>query len=86
MKVGFVCVMHQSKLRPNGFELINTLRESLKFCDKDYTLFLYDNASDDTYNNTEGIEYEYIEDQLIGGLLKPDNEGIEKASKTWRVF
>jgi len=82
--IGFICVMHKSKFRPNGFELINNFIKSLyEFCKKDFTLYLFDNGSDEKYDvpNYPNIKYEYIEDQTVGGLLRPYNDGVTKAIK-----
>ena len=83
MKIGIVCVMHKSKNRPNGFELINDFIESLyKFCDKEFILYLFDNASTEEYRVPyTDIIYEYIEDQTLEGLARPYNDGAKIAAK-----
>jgi len=84
MKIGFVNVMHKSKLRPNGFKYISEFIESLyKHCNKDFMLYLYDNESDEQYNVTDypNLKYTYIEDQSIGGLAYPINCGVKEAVK-----
>lgn len=80
--IGFVCIMHQSSLRPNGFKLINRMIRSLyKYCKKDFILYLFNNASDEEYNLPDhpNIRYTYIEDQMIRGLAGPYNDGIKMA-------
>ena len=82
--IGFVCVMHKSKLRLNGFKLIDDFINSLyKFCKKDFILYLFDNGSDEKYKvpNYLNIMYEHIKDQTLEGLARPYNEGIKKAVK-----
>jgi len=74
--IGFVCVMHKSKLRVNGFDLIdNFIKTLFKYCKRNFTLYLFDNESDEKYNipNYPNIKYTYIEDQSIRGLLVYNN-------------
>jgi len=64
--------MHKSKLRTNGFKLIDDFIKSLyKYCKKEFILYLFDNESDEKYNvpNYPNIKYTYVEDQSIKGLL-----------------
>lgn len=82
--IGFICIMHKSKLRPNGFELINNFIKTLyEFCKKDFILYLFDNESDEKYDvpNYSNIIYEYIENQYLRGLVGPYNDGVKKAIK-----
>ena len=81
-KVGFVCVMHKSELRPGGFILADTFIHSLHmYCKRKFTLYLFDNASDDKYSVPlyPNIKYTYIEDQNDEGLLGADYKGINMA-------
>lgn len=82
-KVGFVNVMHQSALRPNGFELITAFIHSLyEHCEAPFHLYLYDNASEEKYAvpDMPNLTYTYIEDQSEG-LAKPYNEGTLQAER-----
>jgi len=80
--IGFVCIMHQSELRPNGFRLVRKMIRSLyKSCERDFILYLFDNASNKKFEvpNYKNIRYIYIEDQMIRGLAGPYNDGIKMA-------
>jgi len=82
-KVGFVCLMHKCKdCSRNSFDIINNFIESLyKFCKRDFTLYLFDNGSDEVYEvpSYSNIKYIRIKDQTIRGLAGPYNDGIKMA-------
>lgn len=82
--IGFVCVMHKCKnCSRNSFNTINRFVKSLyKHCREDFTLYLYDNESDEKFNlpKYNNIKYTYVEDQSIKGLYVL-NDGIEEAIK-----
>lgn len=82
-KVGFICLMHKCKdCSRNSFDIINNFIESLyKYCKRDFTLYLFDNGSDEVYDvpSYSNIKYIKIEDQTIRGLAGPYNDGIKMA-------
>ena len=85
MKVAFILTMHQSKeIRPNGFYLVDRYLKSLKnSCSFDYTVFLFDNTSEDKFNldkySDMDIRYTYVDDQTKRGNTGPWNDGTLEA-------
>lgn len=77
--IGIIVVMHQSKLRPNGFELINNYIKTLyKYFRKGFNLYLVDNSSVEEFIIPEyyNIKYTYVEDQMLRGVTGPWNDNI----------
>ena len=82
--IGIIVAMHKCKnCKRNSFDTINNfIRTLYKYCKHDFILYLFDNASDEEYKiPNKDIKYEYIEDQTIGGLARPYNDGVKRAIK-----
>jgi GT2 family glycosyltransferase len=77
--------MHKSKGTSRySFDIINKFITTLyEHCKEDFTLYLFDNGSDEKYDvpNYPNIKYKYIEDQFKRGLVGPLNDGINAAVK-----
>ncbi len=93
MRCAFVCVVHQSSIRPNGYDMAIQYTKTLKqFCNYPFKIYFMNNGSDpDTISSFENelnfcknVDYSIIniKDQYISGLTGAWNKGIKLAAES----